>query len=249
MKKWHIVYPYKQPTDKGFGWELKYSMRSLYNNLKCDFDITIIGDIPDWVDSTEVTCIDYDNININGQRQTKINQKILKACDFYDDFIVFNDDINVMNPIYPEVLMIPRKTGNTLNYTDRKISQTNSFNSQMKNAYYILKDLGKQFNVNFVSHCPHYYETKKIKEIQKTIDLAPIGFPEKPSVVFENVYYNFFNEDGETSDFFRYGCWGRGCKEYARQDILNYDERGAGCNPWIKELLGKRFPKKCKGEK
>jgi hypothetical protein len=244
MKKWHIVYPYKLPDNPEFGWELKYSLRSLVANFVDDFDDTVIGDIPDWINQETVRCIELKNDNLPAQRQSKINQKILKATELFEDFIVFNDDIFLMRSTLASDLQVPRKIGD-LQFNFRKPKTPNSFTAQCRNSYYTLKDLGKQFKKNFVSHCPHYYETEKIKEIQQHIDLAPISFP---SVIFENIYFNFFGEYGEESRGFRCGCWSLKCKKYNGEQILNFDETGASHNPWIKKIIEEKFNKKSRFE-
>jgi len=244
--KTHIVYPYLIPRDKSVGWELMYSIRSIYKNFKGDFDITIIGEIPDWVNRDEVTCIEIDNFNIDAQRQTKINQKILKACDLYEDFIVFNDDIILMKETTKGDLMVARRTASKFNFKQRRTNKKNSFTEQCRNSYFMLKEKGFQYDVNYVSHCPHYYKTSVIKKIRKVINLAPLEFP---TVVFENIYHNFNESETLPAKDFRYGCWGQNCNEYNNQQILNFDENGYNNNRWIKSLLEGTFPKKCKVEK
>jgi len=245
-KKLHIVYPYRIPSNGHFGWELKLSMRSLYQNLEGEFDITVIGDIPDWIDRDEVRCIEFDNHHLEVQRQTKINQKILKARSQYSEFLVMNDDIYVMEKMTQEEIKIPRYNRGNLNYKVRQVKEKNSFQGQMKNSYFKLTDLGRQAYKNWVSHTPHFYETEKINEIMKVIDLAPMGYP---SVVFENIYHNYFSEQGLPAQGYRWGCWQRDCPKPTNEKLINHDERGAGLNPWLKELLENKFNKKCKAEK
>ena len=244
--KLHIIYPYRIPADGYFGWELKLSMRSLYKNLKGDFDVTIIGDIPDWINQDEVRCIELDNHDLEIQRQSKINQKILKATELYDEFLVMNDDIYVMFKLSQKEIKTPRFVVADLHYPDRQFTVPNSFHAQMKNSYFKLTVLGRQAYKNFVSHTPHFYETEKIKEIQKVIDLAPSDFP---SVVFENVYHNYFSEQGLPVGGYRWGCWHRNCPKPQKEKIINHDEGGSGRNPWLKGYLESKFKEKCRGEK
>jgi len=241
----HIVYPYKIPQDKRFGWELKYSLRSLEKNFKEDFDVTIIGEIPDWIDTTKVTCVLFDNDHLDCQRQSKINQKILKASEFFEEFIVFNDDIYLMKETSLQDLKIPRRIQD-LDFDFRVPKQPKSFKAQLRNSYYVLKDLGKQHKKNFVSHCPHFYKTGNIKEIQKFIDLAPISYP---SVLFENIYFNFIGESGKSATGFRYGCWRENCKEYSGEQIFNHNENGSIKNQFIEEFLSNEFKEKSRFEK
>ena len=244
----HFVYPYKEPLDRNFGWELKMSLRSIHKNFKGHFDITIIGEIPSWVDQSVVRCIKLDNDHVNTQRQGKINQKIIKAADLFDEFVVMNDDICFMKETTDEDLRVSRKLDKKLNFKKREISQKNSFSSQMRNTFFILKDAGYQHDVNFVSHCPHYYNSEKIRSMLTEFDVSPKGFPDVPSVVFENLYWNFIGESGENSKDYRFGCWSKDC-EYDGQQVFNFDENGSIYNSWIKKFLFKEFDLKCRAEK
>jgi len=221
-------------------------MRSLYQNLEGEFDITVIGDIPDWIDQDEVRCIEFDNHHLEVQRQTKINQKILKARSQYSEFLVMNDDIYIMEKMSQEEIKIPRRNIAELNYDFSRYKGGNSFIAQMKNSFFKLTDLGRPANINWVSHTPHFYETEKINEIMEEIDLAPLGHS---SVVFENIYHNYFSEQGLSVEGYRWGCWQRGCAEPTNEKIINHDERGASSNLWLKELLENKFHEKCKAEK
>lgn len=239
----HFVYPYILPKDKKFGWELLYSIRSVFENFEGPFDLTIIGDVPDWVNRFGVKFIKLDNHDISAQRQTKINQKILKASEYYDKFLLMNDDICFIEKCSIEDFKEPCYISEKFDMDTR--SGVNSFYSQNKNALNQLKDLGKPHEKNFTSHTPFFYESDKIDEIQKDINLASLG---KSSVVFETAYFNYFGVKGKPAEGFRRGCWGRDCPKPDGHKILNFDERGASLNPWIKEFLENKFNEKCKVE-
>lgn len=242
----HIVYPFLLRKEQNPGWELMYSIRSLYENLDFDFDITIIGDIPDFIDQSKVKYIPLKNHNINAQRQTKINQKILKATELYDNFLLFNDDIVIMNKMNFEKISVPRVLKNKLFFKEKRFSKPTSFTAQLKNTYFTLKEHNIEYDKNYVSHTPHFYETSIIKEISKTIDMAPMSFP---SVLFENIYHNFTGKEPEIALNIRCGIWGASNKKYMGEDILNFDEKGVRYNHWIIDILAKKFIKKSEVEK
>jgi hypothetical protein len=248
--KIHIVYPMiLQPlmiNNSNPGWELKYSLRSLYENAAFNFDITIIGDIPDWINRDEVKCIEFDNNNIEAQRQTKINQKILKASELYDEFLLFNDDIILMKLIAINELKKTRYMQTELKFNSKPKVHQNTFLMQIYNTYQKLQEKEINNSTNFVTHTPHFYESKIINDLKEIIDLEP---KEKTSIVFENAYHAFTGSQKFAVDGFRYGVYGQIKKTYNGEPILNFDEKGAEMNTWLQENLKKIFHQKCKAEK
>ena len=249
-KVWNIVYPYRIPKENIDNcYELRNSFRSIYKNFKGDFKITLIGDIPDWVNRKEVICIELDNLKITAQRQTKINEKIMKATEYYDDFIVFNDDIYILKETKPFEFCIPR------------IHQTNLGNREFntifeKQTFNTIKELEKIniFNkLNTVVHCPYWYQSEKIEEINKKISFTPYG---DKSVVFEVLYFNYFDYFtlfSKKAKGFRVGCYNTKNEKIIREKlkdaiIFNHDENGFRKNPWIIDILKNKFPEKCLGE-
>lgn len=244
--KVRIVYPFINPKNKSNdGWELRSSIRSLYRNAKFKFDITIIGDIPKWINQDVVTCIELDNSHLDCQRQTRINQKILKASELYDDFLLFNDDIIVMNKTSFKELSKVRSNGRVRFLENNKTFPRNSFKQQIRNTAFKLKENNLQHDVNFCSHTPHYYNSDTIRRVQEVIDLAPI---EWPSIVFENAYFGFLGEKGELAKEDRYGVWSETKNHYSGELLLNFDEKGDSANPWLKRLVQNVFDNKCRAE-
>ena len=243
----HIIYPYRLPKNAyNDGWELRYSLRSLEKNLNFNFDVTIIGDIPKWINKENTICIQLNNHNIQAQRQTKINQKILKATELYENFVVMNDDIIIMNKIDFEQFCMPREMEKKLSENMIDKVGKNTFAAQMANSIKKMKDAEfTQYLKNYVTHTPHYYETNIIKEIQEKIDLAPLS---NPSIVFENVYFNYLNINGELAKKTRYGVWNRTNNKYDGEDIFNFDEYGDRLNNWLKPFVENKFQQKSKYE-
>jgi len=225
-KIWNIVYPYKHSE---LEFELKFSIAFVKKNFKGKFHITVIGDIPDWINQDEITCVPLDNHNINAQRQSKINQKILKASEMYDDFILMNDDQYMFKPLTPEMLMIPRKI-------KPYRGEVTTFQKQVLNTLKELKAVGKNSEMNMISHCPYYYESSKIKELNSVINLAPLG---DISVVFETAYFNYFEMNAEYATGYRAGCWGLTMGDYKNCYIFNHNEKGYYYNPKILKILNK----------
>jgi hypothetical protein len=140
-----------------------------------------------------------------------------------------------MKEVTGEELSIPR---HIIDILDPNKEASMIFYQQTLNSSRVLKEAGYQYHVNFVSHCPFYYETEKIKKIQNKIDLVPVA---PTSVVFEVIYFNFFGETGLPAFGFRYGCWGKVRNLYNGETILNFDENGVEQNPWIISLLENEF--------
>jgi len=235
----HIVYPYKLEDN-----DLKISIRSIYKYFNGDFDITIIGDIPDWI-SSEIIAIPLDNHRNNCQRQSLINQKILKAAEIYDEFLLFNDDIILKKEVSIEDFKVNRPISDTLVPTVEPIDN-GSFRSQLAYSRVILEEFGIKNPKNFTAHCPYLYKSENIFMIQEHINLTPLG---KFAPIFEVIYFNLFPfPKTEHTNKFRFGIWSPFAKkEFSNECIVNYDENGYN-NVIIKDLL-KEFNEKCEGEK
>jgi len=240
----HIVYPNLNTEDGN--WELRTSIRSLYAQAVFKFDITIIGDIPDWINRDNVRCIEFNNHYLRAQRQSKINQKILYATRLYDSFLVMNDDIILLKPITFGEISVPRRMPSILMYDERQNFSTNSFVNQMRNTLFKLRDLGLPYRKNFVTHTPHYYNSKLLLLLNSMIKLDPL---EPVSIVIENAYHNFVNGYSEPVNGFRFGIWGKYEGVYNNEPIFNFNENGVKHHPWIRELCDKIYPEKCKAEK
>jgi hypothetical protein len=168
----HFVYPYIIPGHPAFGWELLYSIRSIYKNFRGPFDITVIGEIPDWIDSMEVRCIMYDNSDPKRfpRVQTRTNQKYMLAADMYDSIIVIHDDQYLIQECDLDDFKNIRYFEPNLNYNGSEKGLTRH-QQQIRWTYFKLKDLDKRYRYNFCNHAPFYFRVINLKRLTMYLNL------------------------------------------------------------------------------
>ncbi len=245
----HFVFPYIIPKNPVFGWELMYSIRSIYANYKDAFDITIIGEIPAWINTSEIKCIQFDNNHYGKRVASRTNQKLLLAADAYDDIydniVWMNDDIMLVNECSLTDFKIPRYISDNLTYVDDE-KGLNTFKKLMRYTWFQLKDTGKPNNFNFASHVPMLFESKRIKELHKKFNLTSCG---DYTTLTSLAYFNYFDIEGKPVGDYRVGYWGEtDTKIIKNTKILNFDDKGFFHNPWIISYLNGLFPKKSPAE-
>lgn len=248
MNKTHFVYPYIVPSSPVFSWELMYSIRSIYTNFKGDFDITIIGEIPSWVNTSadDLHCIEFDNSHWGKRVASRTNQKMLLAADMFDDFIWMNDDIYLVNKCTIEDFKVPRYVSSDLKYGDSE-KGLNTFKKLMRYTWFQLKEKNKPNNFNYAAHTPMYFESNKLKELDKEFNITSVG---DYTTLTTLAYFNYFEIPGEPVGNYRIGYWGESSQKITKETkILNHDEKGFWYNPWIVSYLNGLFPKKSPVEK
>ena len=244
----HFIYPYILPKDPVFGWELMYSLRSLEANYNGDFDVTIIGEIPDWIKTNSLLAIQFDNNDsqVLPRVQSRTNQKFLLAADIYPDMVIMHDDYYLINKCNKEDFTGIRYLAETLNYNTSENGLTR-FQKQIRWTYFQLQEKNKPYRKNFCTHSPFYYKSSKLKELHLEFNLTSGG---EYTIITENAYYNYFEVPSIPLNNFRVGYWGKSDNNIPPEaKILNHDEKGYTQNPWILDLLRTMFPKKSKFEK
>jgi len=236
----HFVVPYKNPISPVFGWELMFMLRSIESNFKDEYDITIIGDLPPYLNPKMLTHIPIRKEA--EEKELRISEKYLIAADLFDNFLVIHDDMYLVNKCTTEELTqwhylekmdysnIPQNVINTFNYFKRGLYE----------GYRVLEKDNKWHGINYVCHTPFYLNSKKLKELSKIYSLK---YP------METFYGNYFNIEAKPLNKFRSGHYTIKDSLLIREaKILNHDENGYICQPWIINLLFKLFPKKSKYE-
>ncbi len=250
----HFVYPYKIPSDPRFGWELVYSLRSLYQYYDDPFDITIIGEIPKWINTREVRCIQLENSDpeLFPRVQSRTNEKILVAADIYPDMVIMHDDYYLIDVCTQEDFKTIRYLSDDMFYdwSPEEDKRLNQFQKRLRYTSKRLQELNKPFIRNFATHSPFYYQSDKLKELQKVFPLVKEYSQEAP--VLEVAYYNYFSDEINVVPLgdFRVGYWyDKGpTTDPQKAKILNHDEAGFIKYPEIMHLLLNVFPRKCPAE-
>ena len=244
-----FVYPYIMPKNPVFGWELLYSIRSIYANYKDPFTITIIGEIPQWVNTSEVKCIQFNNSHFGKRVASRTNQKLLLAADayndIYDNILWMNDDIYLINECRLEDFKVPRYISDKLHYNE-STKGLNTFKKLMRYTWFQLQELNKSNRFNYASHCPIYYESDKLRELNEVFNLTSCG---DMTTLTTLAYHNYFEIEGQPVGSFRVGYWGESEAKIKKETIvLNHDDKGFFSNPWIISYLNASFPNKCSAE-
>jgi hypothetical protein len=170
----HFVYCYLTPQ-KGRNrayhnyYDLMYSIRSIYKFYKDPFDITIIGDLPDYInDLSNIKFIPFDDTRTNNYNNTQINllHKQLIASDLYNEFIDINDDIIFIKDTYKKDLEYRYNIGKMRSFKDEDV--LSNYAKVLKNCTILLhKDI-----INYSAHCPTIFNSELFKDMNKKYDLS-----------------------------------------------------------------------------
>ncbi len=243
----HFVYIYKEPTDPRFGWELLYSIRSIYKNFKEPFDITIIGDIPKWINQEICICINENYLKLPN-KQHRITSKIILASTLYEEFVIMHDDIYITRPITIEDIKDDRyinifsKT-QILNYDVKMID---TFMEQLYYTLQILQKLGKECIYNYATHTPTHVTRNNINELCERVKFSSFE-----PILFDVLYNGYFIKNHKliTRDY-KTGFYKSTTSELTMESkFFNHDENGFLNNPRIISMLSDIFKEKTKAEK
>jgi len=243
----HFVYPYIIPKNPVFGWELMFSLRSLESNYLGEFDITIIGDLPDWLNPTAIKFIpfkNFDNTSIE-LKASNINLRYAEAAKIYDAFTVVHDDMYLVNKCTPENLNKWRHLEKDFKYlgTPEEYNNLSLFQKLVKNTHDLLKKNSRQYNINYITHTPFEILSDEFSEIQKIYG-EDMPYPynylvgnhfQKPSIYLGDFVSGHFSQDDYQLN--------------KKAKILCHDEIGYLYQPWIINLLYQLFPKSSRFEK
>jgi hypothetical protein len=243
------VYPYIIPESPIFGWELKYSIRSLYKYYQEPFDITIIGEIPSWINSTEIRCISYDNSS-EKSIANRLYEKYLMAAEIYNEFIVIHDDMFLMNPVNEKDIqklyylheLCPQ------DYLQKNLfKEKNGFQRALINSLQKLHMLGKPQYYNFILHKPFPIQSEKLINLHHLIGTDDIGH------AFEQLYYGYYLQEDtvveKISEKIKYGIYDEKRIFIPEETkFLNISENGYLCHLNLKILFETFFHEKSLAE-
>jgi hypothetical protein len=248
----HFIYPYIIPKNPVFGWELMYSIRSLYQFYDDPFDITIIGEIPQWLDTAKCLAINLDNSDPKKypRVQSRTNEKILLAADLYNDFVMMHDDMYLIDNLNRHEITKTRFLSDDLLYqnTTEETKKLTRYQQQLRYTSLLLKEMKKPYIRNYANHAPFYFRSDKLKIIAEKFNLLE---PKNGYItVVENAYYNYFEDSGEYLAEYRVGYWGKETQGNMKTaKILNHDENGFLNNSWLLSFIDALLPKKSPLEK
>lgn len=259
----NVVYPLI-PGWKHQDFEFLHSIRSLEENLKEDFEITVIGRyLPLWVKPGSIRFIP----SFTGRSKEALK---IAAHEFIGDreFLWMNDDVYINKPTNIEDLRVKLYQKDMSETKDKDLwkhfKSVYAENKQLGAAiarrhnmtkwrrriwatYDILESMGKP-TFDYSTHSPYLFNGANILSLQGDFP----GVFESEHVV-ETAYYNLFHPDWENRKISSADWVGAYNKEHGDKlkiegaRFLNHNDDGLTEN--LKRRLTHRFPKKSRFEK
>lgn len=157
----NIVYPLINS-----GWdELKYSLRSLEQHFKEDFEVTVIGDYePTWINN-----VSYIKTPRYSTPNADTGSKLRLCTLIFDNFIWMNDDIYLAkDTTLAEMKTIYAKE----KYSVESHKGANAWIEIATKSYdAVAKVFPEKTLFNYVTHTPFYFESDKLIQVN---DILPI---------------------------------------------------------------------------
>lgn len=159
--------------------ELRYSIRSLYKNIK-DPNVWIVGGRPDWYVGN------YIKVNQNKTKHVNVRNnlnKIISSKDIEDNFILMNDDFFIMKP----TLDIPYFHGGLLINKVKKFktnAKTSSYTKMLSDTYDTLIKKQIQDPLDYAIHVPMKINKENLSKVIY------------PALSIRTMYGNLYNVGG-----------------------------------------------------
>jgi hypothetical protein len=178
-----VYYPYFQRAAKWH--ELKYSLRSIEKHFKFDFQVWIVGDLPDWIKN--VRHIPHDRCH--GMPENTTYDAITKLLLFLNNpeakccFIRMYDDMYLLKDVSLDDISVPKyMPGPIPNLKTTWISQLNRTIDAVKKRGYP--------GINTETHLPERFDTDMMKEVISSYSAI------KNRLLTSTLYHNtFFKAD------------------------------------------------------
>lgn len=178
-----IVYSYKKSRSR----ELELSMLSLRNLKEWNGEIYVIGNKPP-LQGVKHIKIAY---SWGKESRNRHNDEIcayLTAADLYDDFIIFADDIMVLQP-----WSLTSHNKGTLKEAYERRRRHDSYRKQLERTEAFLLKHGKP-TLCYELHIPFLVNSKQLKEVAEIIPKTSEG------VLIRSVLGNWFDRDSTHLD-------------------------------------------------
>lgn len=245
----NFVYP---NIKSRWGQELKFSLRSLEQNFVGDYNVYIIGHLPEYLNPKAVTRIKYDDLMTPGRKTGTLNYhtKLSIAVGLFDDFVYMNDDIFlVQHPQDAETLKKKVRNftfneGGAPRWIGSEKTQ-NIWRRFLMNTYNRLTEAGYKNVYNCDLHIPQYIDSEKIQKVLELFKDIPGRY------LFHSAYVsmNYKPEEVPICDFkTRYLIGGPRGELDPRIKIVNINEPAIR-KQRTKDWLDKMFPNKSKFER
>jgi hypothetical protein len=248
-----IYYPYFQ---REATWEeLRYSLRSIEKNFDFEFRVVIVGDLPSWIDPTQVLYIPHERIE--GITENTLYDAITKQLIFCEHpetsmhFIRMYDDIYVLKK--QDIIDIGRFTA--MYHKNKMPDRQGVWWDQLRNTLDAVMLKGYK-GWNTETHLPELFNKEKMRwvitaygALEKRLLLSTLYFNtffpfSKPRMFNKDFaiqfYDNIDNEFYTSSEGYIYGK----CRN---KTFLNHNN--AGLSYRVQSFLISTFPQKSRFEK
>lgn len=173
--------------------ELRYSLRSVAANFP-HRQVVIAGYIPTWVRGVRRIPVDQSRILTKYGKAEANWQAAMNTADVSEDFIIFNDDFFVMQPV-TELKPLHRGNLDEIIAFYQTARGTGAYANNMANTRDLLKKLGlSEGLVSYAVHAPMQMNKLRRKILQQAI--IECGY-DHSSVQMRTLYGNFWRVGGE----------------------------------------------------
>jgi hypothetical protein len=234
----HFVYPYI-PSQ----WdELKYSIRSIEMNYKGDYDITIMGAMPEWANGDLHICIQQSGHYIQETKRKLYHT--FSLFSFHDDIVWMNDDIYLLKETTKDTLS-QQLYVQLIEPENIKLNE-NPWKIQLKNTISCLKENGYTY-YNFECHTPSLFNLNKMMQVFQFLDKSLYNDLWGINTAYYNYHGhtdNLIQVSNARIGFYKEKAIPANIDDY---QYLNHNDRGL--TPELKQYIKDKFPKKSRFER
>jgi len=181
-----IFYPY---LEKASLWqELRYSLRSLEGHLKENFEVWIVGDLPDWIQNVKhLPHKKIENIHAPSTFDAvKKLQAYLNQDDSPETFIRMYDDVYFLGDRNIEDLQVTRYLFNYGQIQNGELrSGSQIWRNQVLRSVQAARQSG-HYGLMTETHCPEVFEKQKMAEVMELFD------PDVNRLLTSTLYFNLY---------------------------------------------------------
>jgi len=218
--------------------EIRYSLRSVEQNLRGYRDIWIVGERPDFV--TNVHHLQFPD-SYKEAKDANIVNKVLRACcedQVSENFLIMHDDYVILNPIDTDFFKHPFVNEK---FTEETKKQFSGWFQQMEKTKTVLKERGLN-TIDYNLHAPKLVNKKKF--LQTMLSYA---YAEGKGLLPYTLYYNTIKVRNHVTNSSQYFF---GVNENVTSTTLNDFSKthvglyfnDHGVTEDLKSFLTKKFP-------
>ncbi len=182
-----IVIPYREEKSSE---ELRYTLRGIAQNLP-HRNVVICGDLPDWCQNV----IHIPSKSKGVSRFHDVDLKVMDAClddRISEDFIFFNDDIFVLEPIQSLPDYFKASMAEDISERFKRHRSANIYVKGLRTTDQLLDKLGYKNNLSFEVHLPMLMNKAKRLEVSRLME----GKHKRAYPLFHrSIYGNMFSEN------------------------------------------------------